>query len=81
MKWHFEKFQGDMAVYIICPNCGFYHNVAYITSNAEICINPIQIYNYCPNCGEKDTSDRNTENVDVIWNKRKIEELWKEINK
>lgn len=79
MKWHFEKFKGDMAIYSICPKCGFSKNVSYLTANGEICINPQKIYNYCPNCGEKDTSDHYIENVNVIWNKRYAKERWKEI--
>ena len=80
MKWHFEKFQGDMAIYTICPCCGFTHNVSYLADGFEIKIDPSRIYNFCPNCGEEDTSDHYAEERDVVWNKRKAEELWKENN-
>ena len=75
MKWHFEKFKGNMAVFAICPNCRFYKNISYMTANAEVRIDPSNIYHYCPNCGEKNESDYNSENIDVVWNRRNFEEL------
>jgi predicted RNA-binding Zn-ribbon protein involved in translation (DUF1610 family) len=77
IEWRFEKFIGDSAIYIVCPKCGFLHNVSYIAQPFEVRIDPQKIYNYCPNCGEEDTSNHYEENREVIWNKRS----WKEINK
>ena len=75
MQWRFEKFKGESAIYIICPKCGFSHNVSYIALPFEICINPQEIYNFCPICGEEDTSNHYEENREVIWNQRNYEEM------
>ena len=74
MKWIFEKFYGDGAIYTICPNCGFYHCVSEFKDREtfEIVINTDYIYKFCPMCGKKDTTNYDGDNIDVIWNKRSI---------
>ena len=73
MKWHFEKFIGDGAIYAICPKCGFYHN-ASVYHNGQFII--AKQYNYCPMCGEYLYVASN--NIGVVWNERDIDELQKE---
>ena len=80
MKWQFEKFQGDMAIYAICPKCGFDHPVSTISDFFELKINSALLYNYCPMCGEKDETDHFlTEEQEVVWNQRKAFAQEKEI--
>ena len=74
MKWIFEKFKGDMAVYAICPQCGFHHNASTLHQNMTITITGQ--YKFCPMCGEYLYVDG--DEVDVIWNQRDIMELLKE---
>lgn len=77
MKWIFEKFKGDMAVYTICPKCGFHHSPSRTDANIEITIT--NQYKYCPMCGEY--LHTGGEGVDVIWNQRHISKLFEEKNK
>ena len=72
MKWRFEKFKGDMAIYAICPQCGFYHNPS--TLNRDMTTTIVNQYKFCPMCGEYLYVDG--DNVDVIWNQRYISELY-----
>ena len=72
MKWQFEKFQGDRAIYALCPKCGFGHCVSYIDFDMSIKINPDKIYNYCPICGTKEeTNHYEVNRHDVVWNQRR----------
>ena len=50
MKWIFEKFKGDMAVYAICPRCGFYHCASSL--NPDMTTTITNQYKLCPMCGE-----------------------------
>lgn len=78
MKWAFEKFYGDAAVYAICPKCGFMHNVSlFKTGSMEIEVDTDRIYNFCPMCGEEDETEYG-DNVDVIWNERDWKDLYSE---
>ena len=71
MKWYFEKFKGDMAIYAFCPKCGFEHTVSYIDFDMSIKIDPDKIYNYCPICGIKDeTNHYEVNRHDIVWNQR-----------
>lgn len=74
MKWHFEKFKGDMSVYAFCPKCGFSHNPS--TLNRDMTTTITKQYRYCPMCGEYLYVEG--EEIDVIWNQRHILELYKE---
>lgn len=65
MYWIFEKVRGDMAIYGICPKCGFY----YVAGSAFE-KNRIGQYRYCPMCGEY--LFNNTTKFAVIWDKRDI---------
>ena len=76
MKWIFEKFKGDMAIYAICPQCGFYHNPSTLHSDMTTTIT--NRYKLCPTCGEYLYVEGNT--VDVIWNQRYITEFFGETN-
>lgn len=74
LKWVFEKFKGDMAIYATCPNCDYTYNV---TSAPDLETGEYKIdrqYKYCPECGEY-LFDENEE-VDVAWDERNIEELY-----
>lgn len=74
MKWIFEKFKGDLAVYAFCPKCNFRHNPSRVTPKTmEVEI--VCQYKYCPMCGEYLYDDR--DNLDVIWNERDVTELYK----
>lgn len=73
MNWTFEKFQGDMAVYAICPKCGFYHNPS--TLNRDMTTTITSQYKFCPMCGEYLYVEG--DEVYVIWNQRNIIELLK----
>lgn len=78
MVWKYEKFSRDAAIYAFCPQCGFYHCPSGF--NEEMKPEIRYEYNYCPICGEY-LHDENFENgVEVIWNERKIEELYNEEN-
>jgi hypothetical protein len=68
MKWHFEKFKGDMAIYAICPKCGFYYNSSTLQRDMTTTIT--NVYNFCPICGEQLSIKE--EDVDVTWNQRDI---------
>lgn len=74
MKWIFEKFKGNSAIYATCPKCGYTYSATtcpdFKTGEYEINIH----YKYCPECGEY-LYDENEE-VDVAWNKRDIKELY-----
>lgn len=72
MKWRFEKFQGNMAIYAICPECGFMHNPSSCDRKTFKPSITTQ-YKYCPMCGNYlyDESDE----LDVIWNERNMQEL------
>lgn len=74
MKWIFEKFKGDMAIYAICPQCGFYHSPS--TLHPDMTTTITNQYKICPMCGEYLYVDG--DDVDVIWNQRSITELYKE---
>lgn len=74
MKWIFEKFKGDMAIYAQCPKCNFKHN-ASIFDHTEMRSSITRQYKYCPMCGEYLYDDR--EEINVIWNERDIVELYK----
>ena len=68
MIWKYEKFIGDMALYELCPKCGFYHRCGEFngkTGEWEINYN----YIYCPMCGEY-LYDYDATEVEVIYNER-----------
>lgn len=75
MVWKYEKFKGDSAIYAFCPECNFYHNPSELnveTMKVEVNYQ----YNYCPMCGTYLYNEKAEINgIDVIWNKRDIEEL------
>lgn len=77
--WIYEKFKGDMAIYAICPYCGFTHCPSRLnteTMQSEI----VYQYKHCPECG-KYLYDSSDDDVDVIWNDRwhpVFEEVMKE---
>lgn len=71
MSWQFEKFKGDMAIYAICPKCGFYHSPS--TTNRDMTTTITDQYRFCPMCGEYLYVEG--ENIDVIWNQRHISDL------
>lgn len=74
MVWKFEKFKGDMTIYAQCPRCNFRYGAStfnYKTMETTI----TKEYNYCPMCGEYLCDD--SESVNVIWNERDIDELYK----
>ena len=75
MKWKYEKFKGDMAVYAICPKCNFHHSSSVYNphSGESVVQNP---YTFCPLCGE--FLFENYEEVNVIWNERNIFKLYEE---
>lgn len=75
MKWKFETFTGDGAIYCICPKCNFYNGVTKGFPGGTIDFQ----YNYCPMCGEflYDNSDE----IEVIWNERSILDFWNEEEK
>lgn len=77
MVWKYEKFLGDGAIYAFCPNCNFHHAPSKLVTREDGSMeSEIQYqYNYCPICGEY--LYNNDESVDVTWNERHIEELWK----
>lgn len=77
MTWKYEKFRGDAAIYAFCPECGFYHNPSQLVQNENgKWTTEVQYqYNFCPMCGEYLYSSEN--DIDVIWNERSIEELYK----
>lgn len=75
MVWKYEKFKGDVAIYAFCPKYGFYHNPSRITKNKTFETDVSYQYVYCPMCGEYLFDD--SDNVEVIWNKRDITELYK----
>lgn len=76
MKWIFEKFQGDMAIYAICPKCGFYHNPS--TLHADMTTTITNQYQFCPTCGEYLYVEGDA--IDVIWNQRYVTEFFGEMN-
>lgn len=75
MKWKYEKFKGDMAIYAICPKCNFHHSSSVYNphSGESVVQNP---YTFCPLCGE--FLFENYEEVNVIWNERNIFKLYEE---
>ena len=80
VKWTFEKFYGDAAIYAICTKCGFMHNVSHFkTGSTEIEIDTDRIYNFCPTCGEEDETEYD-DIIDVIWNERAVNVLYGEDN-
>lgn len=51
MEWDYIKYPRDVAIYAICPRCGFKHNPSFYnwaTGKTTI----IRQFNYCPICGE-----------------------------
>ena len=72
MKWTFEKFSGDMAIYAICPMCGFHHDVS--TLHRDMTTTITHQYKFCPMCGEYLYDD--ADDISVIWNQRFITELY-----
>lgn len=51
MEWDYIKYPRDVAVYAICPRCGFKHNPSFYnwaTGKTTI----VRQFNYCPLCGE-----------------------------
>ena len=51
MFWDYVKYPRDVAIYAICPRCGFKHNPSFYnwaTGRATI----VRQFNYCPICGE-----------------------------
>lgn len=76
MQWIFEKFKGNMAIYSICPKCGFMHNSS--TLNHKTMESSISNqYKYCPMCGEYLYDER--ADIEVIWNERSIIDLMEEM--
>lgn len=73
MVWEYEKFIGNMAIYALCPKCGYYHNPSSLSRDKdggwiqEI----LYQYNYCPMCGEYLYDEDGEENgFEVTWNER-----------
>lgn len=55
-KWAFVRYEGDMAIYAVCQNCGFTQSGVYSHEPGKIfCIklDTRKVYKYCPNCGLK----------------------------
>lgn len=50
MKWQFEKFKDDIAIYAVCPKCGFYHSPS--TLNRDMTVTITHQYKFCPMCAE-----------------------------
>ena len=74
MKWIFEKFKGDIAIYASCPKCNFTHSPSIF--NAETMKSKIvHQYKYCPMCGEYLYDDEDY--INVTWNERDISEFYK----
>lgn len=51
MTWIYVKHSRDVAIYALCPKCGFEHNPSYYnwaTGQATI----VKEFNYCPMCGK-----------------------------
>ena len=78
--WKYEKFNGDLAIYAFCPNCGFYHNPSRLiegTMKSGI----VYQYFYCPMCGEYlYDAEAEESGFHVIWNKRNITELYNDVH-
>lgn len=73
MIWQYEKFRGDMAIYAICPVCGFTHCPSRL--NCETMLSEIIYqYNYCPICGEY-LFDASDDDFEITWNERDVLEL------
>jgi rubredoxin len=82
-KWIFEKFIGNMAIYQICPHCGYMHeagsqkrdfdNEGNVTK-AEFAI--ASQYRYCPMCGKY--LYNGSGELNVVWNERKFMDLMEE---
>lgn len=55
-KWSFVKYQGNMAIYAYCENCGYaYPCCTTNINNNSFKVDPSlsQLHKYCPNCGLK----------------------------
>ena len=51
MTWIYVKHSRDVAIYALCPKCGFEHNPShYNWATGRTII--IRQFNYCPLCGE-----------------------------
>lgn len=72
IKWIFEKFKGDMAIYAICPKCGYRYSCSSESDFASIEID--RQFKYCPMCGKYLFDERSE--IEVIWNKRDIVALY-----
>lgn len=72
--WIYEKFKRDMAIYAICPECGFHHSPSKYNTKTNQNIITYQ-YNYCPICGIYLFNKNLKEEIEVIWNKRDILEI------
>jgi rubredoxin len=71
MKWKFEKFKDNLAIYCICPNCNFIHNTSHVRNDLSVEI--VNQYHYCPMCGENLFTPE--EDIDVVWNQRTLSDL------
>jgi hypothetical protein len=51
MEWDYIKYPRDVAIYAMCPRCGFKHNPSFYNwATGKTII--IRQFNYCPICGE-----------------------------
>ena len=73
--WKFERFKGDGAIYGICPNCNFYHNVSTLDENLVPHIT--NQFLFCPACGDY-LYDPNPETSPIIKYERNILDLYNE---
>lgn len=70
LKWKYEKFKGDLAIYAFCPVCNYSHNPSrYEWSTGNTIIQNTMLF--CPMCGEflYDESE-----IETIWNERDCKE-------
>lgn len=78
MVWQYEKFEGDLAIYAFCPNCGFYHDASEFNYE-DMKVNIVYEYNYCPNCGIYLHNEDFKKKIEILWNKRNKKSLVKNI--
>lgn len=77
MKWRFEKFKGDSAIYGICTKCNYsYEAGSYNPATAES--SGVYQYKYCPICGRRLYIKPKDGTLDVVWNERLITDFWEQ---